>query len=514
MDEKRRTINIILGAVCLVVGSTVCGWLIGTKPSPAVRSRFARVREVAVAVVEPHPEATPIVGHGTVRAKHQIKIVPQVSGRLVRVHEDLAVGKVIPQGDLLFEIEPNVYEARVRQVEAEIHGLEATLARSDQELVNLDQRIANTEQMLAIDEKDYLTYQRLYEQENVGTERDVELAYQKYLRQKDALIELKSRRSIIPHVKLETEAQLEASRSRLKRAGHDLENTKIFCPFDARVELVAAYRSQVVTAHFSIATLTDLSAFELSVGIDPRDLRWLAEAIRPDVLNERQDDPRPEVRVHWSLHGQKFAWRGFVTRFERVDEATRLAQLVVEVRNVDMVASVDVGSNESRPTLAIGMHCRAELPAAVLPGALLIPRHAIYDNRWVYVFEPDAETGDDRVGRLARREVPMLRSIGGAVLVDYSGRVGTEVCELEPGERIVVSPLIKPVVGMKIRVRDERVARSSPLPEVAPSSVSAAVDLQLGPVRGSALRRAGAGRGSLAALPLVLGQVGSIRGEG
>jgi multidrug efflux pump subunit AcrA (membrane-fusion protein) len=327
--------------------------------------------------------------------------------------------------------------------------------------------------------------------EKVGTERELDLVYQKYLRQKDALIELESRRSVIPHLKLETQARLEAARARLKRAKHDLENTKIFCPFDARVELVAAYRSQFVTAHFSIATLTDMSAFELSVGIDPRDLRWLAEAIRPHALEEHPHGPQPEVTVRWSLHGQGFTWRGFVTRFERVDEATRTARLVVEVRHVDMVASVDEGSDEPTSTLAIGMHCRAELPVAELAGALLVPRHAVYDNRWVYVFEPDPDAGDGRRGRLGQREVPVLRSLGDAVLVDYADREGTETCELKPGERVVVSPLSKPVVGMQVRLRDEQIASSEALTlgwpqgdRRRPTRVSGAVPHQLGLIRG------------------------------
>ncbi len=51
----------------------------------------------------------------------------------------------------------------------------------------------------------------------------------------------------------------------------------------------------------------------------------------------------------------------------------------------------------------------------------------------------------------------MLRSLGDTVLVDYAGRDTTEVCELRPGDRVVVSPLLKPVEGMQVRLRNERV---------------------------------------------------------
>ena len=463
MERKRRTILSLIATVLVTGGGVACAWLIETKPLPAKRSTFDRVLEVAVEAVAPGVAAQPVVSYGTVRAKHQVKIVPQVNGELVFVHKDLEAGKLIAKGEILFEIDPVVYEARVRQAEAEVNGLKASLGRADQEEANLAERLANVERMLAIDEADFQSGKRLYEDEQVGTQRDVDVLYQKYLRSKDTVIDLRSRAAIIPHAKRETQAQHDAAIARLEQAKHDLDNTKITCPFDARVELVSAYQSQVVSAVFSIATLTDMSAFELAVGIDPRELRWLDRAIQPDAL-QRDDDTTagPPVRVTWSLHGQELTWRGHVSRFERVDEATRTAQLIVEVRDVDMVATVSQGNMSVRPTLSMGMHCRTELPAEALEQAVLVPRHAVYDNRWVYVFEPDPNVADGSTGRLARREVPLLRSLGDSVLVDYAGRTGTRPCELQAGELVVLSPLTKPIVGMELRRREQRVTSAAP----------------------------------------------------
>ena len=88
-----------------------------------------------------------------------------------------------------------------------------------------------------------------------------------------------------------------------------------------------------------------------------------------------------------------------------------------------------------------------------------MPRHALYESRWVYVFEPDA--GDPTAGRLGRRQVSMLRTVGDAVLVDYRGRRGADVCELKPDEQLIVSRLIKPVLGMRIKLRDRQLAVAS-----------------------------------------------------
>ena len=113
---------------------------------------FAQTASVSVAKIRRATVGTPVVGYGTIRPKNQVNIVPQVSGKLIFAYEALAQGNVIPEGELLFEIDPTIYKARVHQVEAEVRGLEARLSAQDQEIANLDTRIENLERMLAIDE--------------------------------------------------------------------------------------------------------------------------------------------------------------------------------------------------------------------------------------------------------------------------------------------------------------------------------------------------------------------------
>jgi len=491
-----------LAGTVFIAGVAAFLWLVETKPLPEKRNEPNRLLEVAVKTVQPTVEQTPVIGHGTVRPKSQISIVPQISGTLTYVHPELAQGRVVPKGTLLFQIDKTIYEARVRQVEAEIQGLEAALSRHDQEATNLDTQIDTARQMLTIDEDDFETSKKLYEVDKVGTQRDLDLVHQKYLRQKSAFVELQSKRSMIPHLRLETQAQLDASRARLQQAQHELDATSITCPFEARVESIAVHESQFVTAHLSIATLTDMEAFEISVGIDPRELRWLDRSIRPEALGAYPNpaanlgpgaNPSPRIHagwtppdmnvgapepnigaptatVRWSLHGQEFSWTGRVTRFEKVDEATRTARMVVEIRQIDMVANINA-AGESGPALSIGMFCKTELPARPLQDALTVPRHAIYDNEWLYVFAPDSDAPDGRTGRLERRRVTMLRSLRDEVLVDYRGRGETDICELAAGDRIVVSPLSKPVVGMQIRLRDEETA-SATMPSYTPKQAT------------------------------------------
>ena len=455
LDRARWGIHIVISVGLLAAGSIAMWQLVRTRPVPPQRSSLVRVHAVAVEAIAPQTVAAPVVAHGTVRPKHQVKIVPQVGGALTHVCPDLATGRIIPEGTLLFEIDRTLYASRVRQAEAENRRLEAMLDRQAEELAGLDQRLANAIQILAIDERDHLTSKRLLDDEGVGTQREVDALYQKCLAQKDAIAELRSRRDMIPHIQIETQAQLDAAQARLAQVQHDLEHTRIHCPFTARVESVTAYTSQVVMAHFAIATLTDMEAFEIAVGVDPSELRWLDESITPEALEQGDGIDGPPVTVRWSLHGQQFAWTGYVTRFERVDEVTRTARMVVEIRQADMVARLAASPGApTGPVLSVGMFCETQLPARQLADALVVPRHAIYDGAFVYVFEPEGGDPQAREGRLVQRRVAMLRSIGNDVLVDFAGHHDAPGRTLEPGERVVVSPLRRPVPGMAIRLRD------------------------------------------------------------
>ena len=106
------------------------------------------------------------------------------------------------------------------------------------------------------------------------------------------------------------------------------------------------------------------------------------------------------------------------------------------------------------------MHCRAELPAEPLAEAILIPWHAIHEDRWVYVFEPATDGANHASGRLRRREVSILRMIGDEVLVNYRGHSDPHRSQLKSGEQLVVSRLADPVVGMRVAL--QRTPESAP----------------------------------------------------
>lgn len=463
MEKLRRIINATLCVVILAVGAVGGLYLVSKRPHPPQRARPVRVPEVTLMAVEPCTFEAPVVGHGTVQPRRQVKIVPEVGGRLIQVNPDLAVGKVIPKDQLLFEIDPRSYRLKVEQAQAEVKRLEAQRVRLRDEKTTLEARLAVAKELLALAQRNWEREKDL----EVGvstTDVDLVVAETAYLRQKDQVLQYESQLAVNPHQVAEVEALLETQRAQLAEAERQVEQTKIHSPFDARVESVSAAATQVVIAGFAIAVLTDMEALELVAGVDPRDLRWanvraFARAVGKDL------GTAPEATITWTLHDREYRWQGPVTRLERVDEATRTARVVVEIR--DVMKGMKLAGGDSRPPLSVGMFCRVEIPAEPLPKALTVPRSAIHDDgsgndvRYVYVFEP---VGPDSLeGRLAMRRVPMLRTVDDRVLVDFersslsaAGWAPTpaspdEACELYAGDEVIISPLPRAVEGMRLR---------------------------------------------------------------
>ena len=480
MEQLRRFINtaICIGALACGIGGIV--WLVATKPTPDRHSAAKPPPRVEVFAVEPVLFEAPVIGYGTVRPKRQVKIIPEVGGRLVKVHEDLAEGNIIVKGELLFEIDSRVYESKVRQVEADIRRLEAQLRRHEKNRISLEGRLALAKRQEELVRRDFEREKGLFAK-GAGRDPEVERAEDRYLRQQGVVLEYESQLDLIPIQIEETTALLETKRAQLDEAKLNVDRTKIHCPFDARVDSVTAQESQVVIANFHIATLTDMQALEIPVVIDPRELRWTDQK-----AFDQNSSAAPEARVTWTLLGQEFSWTGKVTRLERMDEVTRSAHIVVEVR--DIVRNLKSGKGQHRPALSVGMFCRAELPTEPLEDALVIPRHALHDGTMVYVFEPDA--ADPNRGHLAVKRVPVLRNVGNQVLVafrqDDAGGTGagefTTMAELKAGELVVTSPLAKIVEGMHLELRD---STETVLVAFADSPEAPATGCRAEPVSGS-----------------------------
>ncbi|MCH9023259.1 MAG: biotin/lipoyl-binding protein, partial [Planctomycetes bacterium] len=73
---------------------------------------------VTVTIVRAIDKTITVHGFGTVRAKVNVQLIPQVSGRVIDLHPDMVDGGYFRAGETLITIDPRDYELAVQQAQA------------------------------------------------------------------------------------------------------------------------------------------------------------------------------------------------------------------------------------------------------------------------------------------------------------------------------------------------------------------------------------------------------------
>ncbi len=224
-----------------------------------------------------------------------------------------------------------------------------------------------------------------------------------------------------PHLKL-SEQNLEAARASLRRAELNLQRTSLTAPFDAVVVAENVDLGQVVGGGTQVASLVGTERFRITVDVP---VHQLAKIVVP---KDGADGSLAQV-VH--EQGERK-----ITRIGRVigtggqlDPATRTAQVLIAVDD-------PLDPPEGSEPLWAGAYVTVRIAGDALPEVTPLPREALHEGRYVWVADKDRT--------LRKRTVAVEWSDGDSVYLAGG---------LQPGDRVVVSPLPMPIDGMPLSVR-------------------------------------------------------------
>jgi membrane fusion protein, macrolide-specific efflux system len=180
----------------------------GKAAAPGPES-FARIEQGTVEEV--------VTAQGKLEPREYVDVGAQVSGQVKRIHVE--IGDVVTKGQLLAEIDPRVYDARVQANEARLRTLRAQLAEQ-QAQIRLADRI-------------YSRNKRLIVEQAVSQEmlEDSETNWRVAQARADSL-----------------RAQIEEAESTLDGDRTNLTFTEIFAPIDGTVVLQSAQEGQTLNA--------------------------------------------------------------------------------------------------------------------------------------------------------------------------------------------------------------------------------------------------------------------------
>lgn len=428
----RHVLTALSAAFVLILGAVGMQFLVGLREPPT--RQVVEHPGPLVRVMDIQPQAVPVTvrGLGTARAKHVWSVASEVSGPLVRLSPNLRAGMQVRQGDLLFEIDPRPYQLAARRIRARMQQHEKEIAVLRQQRENHLGVLQLARHDLAIAEDD------LRRDEALARRGAISMRERNRRRQirNEAMQAVQNAEHFLalnrPQAE-QAEAALAVARADLASAELQLSKTRLRSPFDGHVMHSTLDLGEFVTAGREVASLYSAAAVEIPIAVPLDEWRWLPMLSAAHVSSAPQAVPASDAAlaatVYWQSGERRYTWRGEVVRWEAgLDPGTRTLTLVIEVR--DPWASFQPGEH---PVLQPGMFCRVEITGKALSDAVVIPRTALHDGNTVFLAED---------GRLARRQVQVARFRRDEAILSRG---------LQPGDKLVVSVLSAPVVGMKLR---------------------------------------------------------------
>ena len=329
---------------------------------------------------------------GFVRPGARLTLSAEVSGRVARVAEDFRVGRRIPAGEVVVELERARFEADVRAAEARFAGARA----------RRDTASSNADRQHRLDDEGFAVDQRLDE----------------------------VRTSL---ASAESEVELAASERELARIA--LEDTRIRAPYDALVSARDVSLGQIVGPGTGVGELVLAERAEIRIGLLPRQRALLGPE---SGLVGRPVDVFP---VNGS--GRRLATGRIAAVDPVLDPVARTLGVVVDVDDpfADGAAggALKVGELvEVVVPVPDGGLAVFEVPARALKGA---------DRLWVVERSAGGTDGGGAGGTLRAVEPDIVRRD------DASVQLASDA--LADGDRVLVTDVAAAVEGLAVRLASE-----------------------------------------------------------
>ena len=435
----RRLGRLLLFVVPVALGLAAVGYAVMNREGPQrlpPEERLTPVRVVPAPAVDMVPRA---LGYGSVTPGRIWEAVGEVSGTVIYRHPELEKGAVLRAGTELLRIDPTDYRLAVAQIEASIRSTEAQLAV-------LDVRASNTKRSLSIEarsidlaRKELERKQRLVQQGTIS-QATVDQEERAVLVGEQAVQNLRNSMNLLPAERTVLEATRDQLMAQLETARRNLARTTIVAPFNCRIAEVNVEKAQFAIQGKVLVVADSLDVAEVTAQVPIGNLLTL---LPPDLdLPLEPGAPMSRLREVAGLEAivRLRTGRGdneWAARFDRMSDTVDR-----RTRTVGVIVAVDDPYRQAvpgqRPPLVKNMYVEVEVRGRPRPGAVVIPRGALY-GREVRIAGPD-----DRL-RVREVEVDFVQT---NFVVVASG--------LEAGERVVVSDLPFAADGMRLApVEDE-----------------------------------------------------------
>ncbi|HEC00745.1 MAG TPA: efflux RND transporter periplasmic adaptor subunit [Sphingomonadales bacterium] len=377
----------MLPVLVIVVGLFISSVIRNSRPEVGVVTPVKKVTLIRGVIAKKTSFQPVIHAQGTVQAKRQIELVPEVAGKIIWVSPDFAQGGLFSKGEKLILIDPRNYEFAVARAQASVAD-----ARNKLVLEEAEAELAKTEW------------------EDLGGGEASPL--------------------VLREPQMATaRAKLASAKADLDRALLDLERTVIKAPFDGRVEEKKVDIGQYVSLGSQLAVLYSTDVAEISLPLTDRELGKLdLQLIYGEQNKNKKTLEKPlAVRLYAPVGGKRRNWTGNIVRTAgTIDLNSRILSVIVEVKNPYKV-------HKGGAPLLNGLFVEAEIPGREMHDVYILPKSALYKQNRVVIVDQD--------DRLRSLEVEIIHSTSQHVVVRG----------LKDGQRVNTVPLDVLIEGTKVK---------------------------------------------------------------
>lgn len=236
-----------------------------------------------------------ITAQGKLEPKEYVDVGAQVSGQLSKIHVE--IGDTVNAGDLIAEIDPEAYVARVQGAEARLRTQQAQRAQQEAQVEKARQQFDRTQRLV----QSRAVSQEVFE----NAQTDLKIAQAQLMA---------------------IDAQIEETRSTLDGDRVNLGYTRIYAPMDGTVVLQETREGQTLNASQSAPTIVQLA------NLDTMTVR--AQVAEADVMRLH-----PGMDVYFTTLGaQDRRWQGSIRQIlpspEIINDVV-LYNVLVDVDNRD-----------------------------------------------------------------------------------------------------------------------------------------------------------------------------------
>ena len=228
----KRVLIVNFLAILLFFGITGCG-----KKQNAMPQAIVDTKEIQQEQIIETLDST-----GRINARYDVNVVARIDGYLQK--KFFEEGSIVKKGDLLFQIEPYTYAAKVSEASANLRNAQAALKDSQKNLVRAEQLVQN----------DYIS----------KSDYDNKLA----LRDKDR-------------------ASVDSSKAALAQAQINYGYTKIYSPIDGKIGKIFITEGNYVTPSTgTLATIVSVNPIQVDFSLKSKNYLAMKKSSKVDDLSD------------------------------------------------------------------------------------------------------------------------------------------------------------------------------------------------------------------------------------